>query len=88
MFYVYLLKSLKEDDSYIGSTNDLKRRLSEHNRKVVPATKFRVPFKLVYYEAYLAEDDARRREQALKLRGQARNHLMKRIGKSLLQSKS
>lgn len=88
MYYVYLLKSAKDGELYVGSTNDLKRRFSEHNCKAVPATKNRVPFKLVYYESYSAEDDARRREQALKLRGQARSHLMKRIEKSLLQNKN
>ncbi|MBI4079627.1 GIY-YIG nuclease family protein [Candidatus Kaiserbacteria bacterium] len=88
MYYVYVLRSLKDGDMYIGSTNDLKRRIVEHNKGEVPATESRLPFKLLYYEGYLAEGDARLRENALKLRGQARNHLLKRIGKSLLQSKS
>jgi len=88
MYFAYVLKSSKDGELYIGSTNDLKRRLLEHNQKKVPSTKNRAPLKLVYYEAYCAEDDARRREQALKLRGQARQHLMKRISASLLQNKS
>lgn len=88
MYYVYVLTSLKDGDMYIGSTNDLKRRIVQHNKGQVPATKPRLPFKLLYYEAYLAEGDARLREKALRLRGQARNHLLNRLEKSLLQSKS
>jgi len=42
----------------------------------------------VYYEAYLAEGDARKREAMLKLRGQARNQLKKRIVQSLLRFQS
>ena len=44
---------------------------------------YRAPFSLVYYEAYCAERDARKRESSLKLRGQARTQLKKRIEESL-----
>ncbi|MBP7822347.1 MAG: GIY-YIG nuclease family protein [Candidatus Moranbacteria bacterium] len=79
MFYVYLLKSRKDNNFYTGSTNDLKRRFVEHNSRKVFSTRLRVPFDLVYYEAYKDESDARKREQALKLRGQALAQLRKRI---------
>ena len=88
MFYVYVLKSLEDDELYIGSTNDLKRRVNEHNSGKVTSTAPRRPFKLLYYEAYTAEGDARSREKNLKLRGQARVHLLKRLTESLLQSES
>ncbi len=88
MFYVYVLKSRKDSNLYIGSTNDLIKRLKEHNSGKVSATKPRNPFYLVYYEAYLAEGDARKREARLKLRGQARNQLKKRIAQSLLRFQS
>lgn len=84
MFYVYILRSSIDGDAYIGSTNDLKRRISEHNLGLVRATAPRKPFTLVYYEAYLNEDDVRSRESRLKLRGNARTLLLKRISKSLL----
>lgn len=83
MFYVYILKSSKDDDLYFGSTNDLKRRFTEHNSGKVFSTKHRIPFELIYYEAYKAEKDARSREQNLKLRANALNQLKRRIYESL-----
>lgn len=83
MFYVYILKSIKDKELYIGSTNDLKKRFSEHNKGKVESTKLRIPFELIYYEAYKSEKDARMRESRLKLRGQARQHLKTRIVESL-----
>lgn len=71
MFYVYFIKSRKDGELYIGSTNDLKRRLLEHNKGLCYSTKFRTPFNLVYYEAYRSENDARHREHNLKLRANA-----------------
>ena len=83
MYYTYVLKSKKDSELYIGSTNDLRRRLSEHNTGKVTSTKSRVPFELVYYEAYRAENDARMRESRLKSRGQARIQLLRRMKDSL-----
>lgn len=83
MFYVYVLKSFKDSELYIGSTNSLKRRFEEHQKGLSFSTQFRRPFELVYYEAYKSEKDARLREQALKLRGNARRFLKERIEGSL-----
>ena len=83
MFYVYLLKSTADDDLYIGSTNDLKRRFAEHQKGLSFSTKFRRPFEIIYYEAYKNEKDAREREQCLKLRGNTRRFLKERITRSL-----
>lgn len=88
MFYVYILKSKKCDELYIGSTNDLKRRLSEHSSGKIESTMLKRPYKLLYYEAYAAESDARRREKMLKLRGQARQQLKLRLLDTLLQSEN
>ncbi|MDP2650444.1 MAG: GIY-YIG nuclease family protein [bacterium] len=79
MFYVYVLKSDKDHELYIGSTDDLQRRIRAHQQGHSFSTSFRLPFALVYYEAYRNERDARTREQRLKLRGQARRHLLARI---------
>jgi len=83
MFYVYVLKSKKDGKCYIGSANDLKRRLEEHNSGKVVSTKNRRPLMLVYYEAFRSEKDARRREQTLKNYGQGITNLYKRISDSL-----
>ena len=83
MFFIYILKSLKDKELYIGSTNDLKRRIEEHNSGKVPSTKPRMPFKLIYYEAYLSEKDAKHREHNLKLRSRAMAQLRKRLEDTL-----
>jgi putative endonuclease len=65
-FYVYVLESLGERKRYIGYTNNLKKRLEEHNAKKSFATKPYTPYTLIYYEACLNQGDAKRRERYLK----------------------
>ncbi len=65
MHYVYLLL-LNNGNLYTGFTNDLRRRIAEHKRGNCKFTKTRSPIKLIHYEAYLFEEDARRREKYLK----------------------
>ena len=50
MFSVYVLQSLKNGRLYTGSTNNLERRLLEHNNKQSKYTKLSAPFELVYKE--------------------------------------
>ena len=83
MYYLYILKSLTDEKLYIGSTNDLKRRLSEHNSGLNRSTKARRPFELRYYESYTSEHDARKREYSLKKDGKALGQLKRRISESL-----
>ena len=66
MYYVYILQSLKDKSLYIGFSSDLKKRFVKHNKGRVASTKDRVPFKLIYYEAYLERKDATGREKFLK----------------------
>ena len=66
MFYVYVLISLKDGKFYIGFTNNLKRRLTEHNLGKNISTKSRLPLKLIYYESHLSKADAERREKYFK----------------------
>jgi len=66
MQYVYLLINDKDGKFYTGSTNDLKRRLKEHNSGNVKSTRNRRPLKLLYYEGCLNETDAQQREKYLK----------------------
>lgn len=76
MFYTYVLKSNSADSLYIGFTNDLRRRFEEHNQKLNLSTKSGSPWQLIYYEACLNENDAKRREGYLKTNTGAR--LLKR----------
>lgn len=66
MFYVYCIESLENNELYFGRTNNLKRRLKEHNQKLNFSTKRYAPWKLIYYETCLNENDAKRREGYLK----------------------
>jgi len=62
MYYVYILKSTKDQRFYAGFTKDLKNRVKEHNAGEVKSTKDRKPMKLIFYEAFLEKQDALRRE--------------------------
>lgn len=63
---VYLLQSQKDRKYYLGWTNDLLRRLGEHNEGLNPSTKSRRPFRLVGFETYLTHKEAKERERTLK----------------------
>ena len=51
---------------YVGSSDDLERRISEHLRGHSPATRGRGPWKLVYTEEFETLLEARRRELEIK----------------------
>ena len=65
-FYTYVLLSLKDKEFYIGSTDNLKRRLTQHSHGKVDATRYRLPLKLIYYEYFVNQEDAEAREKFLK----------------------
>ncbi len=62
MFYIYILKSLKDNRTYVGYTNDLERRLSEHNSGKNIATKNRRPLELIFSEQFETSAEAKKRE--------------------------
>ncbi|MEK7502800.1 MAG: GIY-YIG nuclease family protein [Patescibacteria group bacterium] len=66
MYCVYILFSEVDSQLYTGFTDNLKSRFKAHTNGFVKATKHRRPLKLIYYEAYTKEFDARRREKYLK----------------------
>ena len=68
---------------YIGDTNNLLRRIKEHNSKSNQSTKSWIPFKLVYYETYHSRQDATKHEFNLKLHAKALTQLLKRIRNSV-----
>ena len=65
MYYLYILL-LKNDKLYTGTSENLKRRFSEHVKGKVESTKNSRPVKLIHYEAYILKSDAERREKFLK----------------------
>ena len=65
-FYTYILYSLKDKGLYIGFTTNLKNRLILHTKGQVDATKNRTPLKLIHYEYFISEVDAKAREEFLK----------------------
>ena len=67
MEYVYVLRSEKDQDFYVGHTKNLRARIKQHNSGLVRSTKSRKPLKLVYYEFCLNQKDAVKREKYLKM---------------------
>lgn len=86
MYYFYTLQSLKDSNLYFGFTADLSRRFAEHTKGEVVSTGKRRPLRLVYYEAYRDERDARNRELQMKRRAKAYISLKRRLKNSLLIS--
>ncbi|MBA3047453.1 GIY-YIG nuclease family protein [Patescibacteria group bacterium] len=86
MYYVYILKSLKDKKLYIGFTSDLNKRFKEHIEGKVESTKNRRPLVLVYYEAYKTKEDAIERERQLKYFGKAYSQLKRKIRKSIINA--
>jgi len=66
MWNVYILKSLKDNKHYIGCTNDLERRMSEHNSGYNVSTRSRLPLELVYFESFEESEIAFAREKQIK----------------------
>ena len=79
MYYVYVLKSKKNQKNYIGFTGKHpEQRLKEHNFGSGTFTKQNRPFELIYFEEYNDEIFARKREQFFKS-GSGRNFLQRKI---------
>jgi len=77
MYYVYIL-NCADSHPYVGCTEDLKERISRHNKGQVPATKKRLPIKLIIYLAFGNKYKAFDFERYLKS-GSGRSFLKKRL---------
>ena len=66
MFTVYILFGSSIDKYYVGYTNDLERRLTEHNRKKGKYTDRGIPWRLVHQEEYESKSEAMNREKFIK----------------------
>lgn len=62
MYYVYVLLSEKDNNFYIGFSENVEQRLDEHNAGKNASTRSRRPFKLIYCEGHTSKSDALRRE--------------------------
>ena len=78
MWYVYVLSSISSKFIYVGSTNDIERRLKEHNSLIVQSTKSFAPYKVASYIAVETESQARQLEKYFKT-GSGKAILYKRI---------
>jgi putative endonuclease len=66
MYFVYVLKSIVEKKSYVGITDNLKRRLIQHNLGNSFYTRRYKPWKIIYSEKFEDRELAREREKYLK----------------------
>jgi len=83
--YVYVLESDKNNSLYIGYTIDLKSRIKQHNKGMNFSTKSYLSWRLIFFEAYINEKDAIRREKYLKTSQGSR--LLKRMLKDYFYQK-
>lgn len=65
-YFTYVLLSEKDNLYYTGYSQNLKQRIIQHNKGLVPSTKNRRPMRLIYFEASLNQEDALHREKYLK----------------------
>ena len=82
LYYVYVLKSELDGMFYSGCTNDLRKRLKQHQSGQVVSTQKKLPIKLVYYEMCLDQSDAYRREKYLKS-GMGKRYIKNRLSSFL-----
>ena len=66
-FYIYIIRSQKDNSLYVGHTNDLQRRLDQHNNPNGKSyTSRRGPWKLLHHEKFSTRSEAMNRERFLK----------------------
>ena len=66
MFCVYILQSEKDNSYYVGHSDNLDRRIEEHNREKNKYTRNKTPWKLAYGEFFNSRSEAMRREMEIK----------------------
>jgi len=76
MYFVYVLKSINHNKTYVGYTNNLNRRIEEHNKGRSKFTRTYKPWQLIYKEEYPTISEAMKREKYLKTSA-GRNFLKK-----------
>lgn len=82
MYYVYCLRSLKDNKYYIGQTQDMSRRVLTHNSGEVKSTRQRIPFILIGFEQYDTRSESMWRERELKKSAHKRKQFFKAMEES------
>ena len=65
-YYVYILKSYKNGDIYVGSTSNVDNRVRLHNAGKVKSTKFYRPWQLLECKTFETRSEAVKQEKFLK----------------------
>lgn len=81
MYYVYVLKSLKDNNYYFGQTNNIGARIKQHFYGKVLSTKNRRPLRLVGYKTYQTRSQAMRVEHNIKKHGDQKKKFINEIFK-------
>ncbi|NCC74360.1 MAG: GIY-YIG nuclease family protein [Sphingobacteriia bacterium] len=81
-YYVYVLSSLLDESWYIGYSQNLDKRLTEHNSGKTVTTNRKKPWRIIYYEVSYNKEDAISREKYLKS-GMGRRYLKNRLKNQL-----
>ena len=66
IYLTYVLRSNKDYKRYIGSTNNLNRRIAEHNAGKVISTRRRKPMELIFLKKFATRKEAETYEKFLK----------------------
>ena len=79
MWFVYLIQSTIDNSYYIGYTGNIKKRISEHNQGKTKSIKYKIPYKLIYFETYSNKTIAIKRELELKNNSFKKKELIDRL---------
>jgi len=66
MITVYAISSIKQNYIYVGMSNDLEKRINQHNKGYEKTTRPYKPYVLIYTEEFPNRIEARKREKYLK----------------------
>ena len=83
MYYLYIARSSIDNGSYIGTTENVQKRIGEHNQGKTKSLRHRIPIILVHHEKYSDKTEARKRELQLKKNYQIRKELLSKLGFSV-----
>ena len=88
MWYAYILQC-SDKSYYVGHTNALSERVNKHNAgRAARWTACRLPFKLIYNEAFATEEQAVNREQQIKKWSRAKKQALITADKKTLKELS